>query len=205
MERCRRSGREFFDFCCGLLSMQLDEAKAVCRARFPPGPGPLHLQAEMHLVLSHRRRLRLNELCQEAAAARYRSANPGGLVVRLKPEHEAGSANLAQPFDLFEGTRLLGVNGSCRRIVSGSLLVVGQVRTEDCDVTDEYGNSFALSHQQLGRCTRLAWAITVTASQSREFEGSICLWDLGNPYYSGRHLYTAITRAKGAAGVVVAP
>ncbi len=106
MNRCRRSSREFFDFCRSLLRPSLEAAVQQCRARFPPGAGPLHCQADMHLVLSHRRRRELNARCQAAAAARYKAAKPTGLVVRLEPANaeDGGGLNRAQPFDLFEGT-----------------------------------------------------------------------------------------------------
>ena len=111
MQRCRRNGREYFDFCRGLLPLSLEAAVEQCRARFPPGPGTLYLQAALHLVLSHRRRRRVNTVRQEAAAARYRAACPQGLVVRLEPEgSEDGrtALNRAQPCDLFAGMRRIG-------------------------------------------------------------------------------------------------
>ena len=84
-------------------------------------------------------------------------------------------------------------------------MVVGAVRENDCDVTDEIGASFVLTHQQVAKSTRLAWAITVTASQSREFDGRVCLWDLDSVHYSAAHLYTAATRLKIGDNLLVAP
>ncbi|MCP3878243.1 MAG: hypothetical protein GY701_07610 [Sulfitobacter sp.] len=208
MTRCRRSGREFFELCSGLLQLPLEIAVRQCRARFPPGKGPLHLQADMHLVLSHRRRRDLNSRCQAAATARYKTANPTGLVARLEPttaEDERCGLNRAQPFDLFAGTRLIGANNDTRRVCNGGFLTVGEVRETECDVTDEQGGTFTLSHQQVCRSTRLAWAITVTSSQSREFDCSVCLWDLGSPHYTKRHLYVAMSRVRRPESLVVAP
>ena len=82
---------------------------------------------------------------------------------------------------------------------------MGAVRESDCDVRDELGNTFALSHEQVCRSTRLAWVITVTASQSREFECAVCLWDSDSRHYSTRHLYVAMSRAKRPETHVVAP
>ena len=126
----------------------------------------------------------------------------------MEPEgSEDGRAalNRAQPFDLFEGARLIGVNHECRNIVNGGFLTVEAVRESDCDVRDELGDTFALSHEQVCRSTRLAWAITVTASQSREFECAVCLWDLDSRHYSMRHLYVAMSRVKRPETLVVAP
>ena len=197
MARCRRCGRAFFDTCLGLLQMPLEAAVRACCSRYPPRAGPPHLQAEMHLVLSHRRRMELNTLCQAAAVARYRAATPEGLVVLVQPPSDGECGlNRAQSFELFEGTRLMGANNDTKGVVNGGFLTAGEVREGDCDVTDEWGASCTLTHAQVGRSTRLAWAITVTASQSREFDCSVCLWDLGSRHYSMRHLYVAMTRVR---------
>ena len=78
-----------------------------------------------------------------------------------------------------------------------------EVREDDCTVIDEEGVNLNLTHAQVARSTRLAWAITVTASQSREFNGSVCVWDLGSPHFSLRHLYVAMTRVKDHTKLVV--
>ena len=44
----------------------------------------------------------------------------------------------------------------------------------------------------------------MTSSQSREFEGKVCLWDLESLYYSRAHLYVAATRVKHGSLLVVA-
>jgi hypothetical protein len=202
LTRCRRAQQEFFNLCQGLLEMPLADAVQHCRDTFPQGPGPLHLQGDMHLTLSHKRRVKLNALCQKAAAARYRAANPEGRVVSIEPEEDSGN-NTAQAFELFEGTRLMGANNETAAVVNGVFLNVGAVRDEDCDVTDEFGSTFALSFKALARSTRLRWAITVTSSQSREFDCPVVLWDLGSPHYSLRHLYVAMTRVRRPGSLVV--
>ena len=114
--------------------------------------------------------------------------------------------NRAPPVDLFEGARLIGVNHECRNIVNGGCITVeAAVRECDCDARGELGDTFALSHEQVCRSTRLAWAITVTASQSREFECAVCLWDLDSRHYAMRHLYAAMPRVKRPETLVVAP
>ena len=208
MARCRRSGREFFEFCESLLPLSLEEGVRKCRQSFPPGPGPLYLQADIHLVLSHHRRRSLNKQCQEAATVAYRASTPDGLVVSIEApvSDDKKLLNTAQTFDLFEGTRLIGSNNETKHVVNGSFLKVGEVRPNDCDVTDEHnGEVFVLTHLQLAQSTRLAWAITVLASQSREFDSRVCLWDLGSRHYSKRSLYVAMTRVRRPELLVVAP
>ena len=187
-----------------LLYMSLEAAKDLCRATFAPGEGPVHLQAETHLVLSHRRRTHLNELCQTEAVKRYRADNPDGLVVEIKAVGEETGLNHQQDFELCEGTKLMGANNDLKSVVNGGFMTVGAVRATDCDVVDEFGVEFALTHAQVARCSRLAWAITVTSCQSREFEGKVCLWDLDSRYYSMAHLYVAATRVKHGSLLIVA-
>ena len=94
--------------------MQLEAAVQACCSRYLPKPGPLHSQAKMHLVLSHRRRIRLNTDCQEDTVAEYRAANPEGLVVFIQPSGDGECLNRAQPFELCKGTRLIGANRETR-------------------------------------------------------------------------------------------
>ena len=203
LTRCRRSNREHYDFSLGLLTMPLEAAKALCRTTFAPSSGPVHLQAETHLVLSHRRRTKLNALCQTEAVKRYRATNPSGLVVRIEAGEETG-LNQQQDFELCVGTKLIGANNDLKSVVNGGFMTVGVVRADDCDVVDEFGSAFTLSYAQVARCSRLAWAITVTSSQSREFDGKVCLWDLGSKHYSKAHLYVAATRVKHGSLLIVA-
>jgi ATP-dependent exoDNAse (exonuclease V) alpha subunit len=201
LTRCWRTSQvEFFDFCQSLLTMPLDEAVQLCRSRFPPTRGRAHhLQGEMHLVLSHRRRVKINKLCQEAAVKKYRAENPEGRVALVEPaaqEEGQSSTKVAQTFELFAGTRLVGANNETACILNGVFMTVGAVREDDCDVVDEFGNSSTLTFAAIARSTRLAWAITIDSSQSREFECPVVLWDLGSRFYTLRRLYVAITRVK---------
>jgi hypothetical protein len=210
LTRCRRAQREYFDVCQGLLESSLADAVQRCRSLYPPAEGvPLHMQGEKHLTLSHRRRIQLNRLCQEAAVRQYRLENPDGRVVAITPtderDAEEHSLNRAQPFELYEGTRLVGANNETKGINNGVFMVVGQVREEECDVTDEFGTTCVLSFKAILASTRLAWAITVTSSQSREFNCAVVLWDLGSPFYTLRHLYVAMTRVRRPETLVVVP
>ena len=100
----------------------------------------------MHLVISHRRRVKINALCQAAAVKKYKAGTPEGRVVLVEPpaqEEGQSSLKIAQPFELFEGTRLVGANNETTGIFNGVFMTVGQVRDGDCDVTDEFGNAVA--------------------------------------------------------------
>ena len=123
----------------------------------------------------------------------------------VEPAQEEGSGrqNFAPAFELFEGTRLVGANNETRGIFNGVFMTVGEVRDDDCDVVDEFGNRAALTFATIARSARLAWAMTVDSSQSREFECPVVLWDLGSRFYSLRRLYVAITRVRRPERLVV--
>ena len=78
------------------------------------------MQAEMHLTLSHRRRMKLNSLCQGALVAAYKASDPDGRVADISPSVDAETMNCAQPFQLCKGTRLIGANGDTRGITNGA-------------------------------------------------------------------------------------
>ena len=45
-------------------------------------------------------------------------------------------------------------------------MTVGEVREDDCDVVDEFGNGAALTFATIARSARLAWAITIDSSHT---------------------------------------
>jgi ATP-dependent exoDNAse (exonuclease V) alpha subunit len=139
----------------------------------------------------------LNHACQKEAVARYRADNPGAPILSIAaPEEDMGLLNTQQDFEIFAGTRLIGANNETKAVVNGGFLVVTSVSDEGCLVEDEAGEEHELTAAQITRSTRLAWAITITASQSREFGGRVAIWDTESPHFSRAHLYTALTRVK---------
>jgi hypothetical protein len=203
LSRCRRSNPEHFHLCLGVLEGPLENSVEHLRHEFPMDWGqPAHRQGDLHLVLSHRRRVALNGACQREAVARYLAENPGAPLLSIDaPEEELGPLNIQQEFQLFPGTRLIGANSETRAVVNGGFLLVKSLTEGGCLVEDEAGEEFELTAAQVTRSTRLAWAITITASQSREFGGRVAIWDADSPHFSRAHLYTALTRVKiGEAG-----
>jgi hypothetical protein len=181
-----------------VLEGDLEAAVAHVRHEFPQDWGqPAHKQGDLHLVLSHRRRMALNGACQKEAAAQYRAEHPGAPLLSIAaPEEELGPLNIQQAFDLFPGTRLIGANNETKAVVNGGFLLVKSVSEEGCLVEDEAGEEHELTTAQVTRSTRLAWAITITASQSREFGGRVAIWDSDSPHFTRAHLYNALTRVK---------
>ncbi len=122
-------------------------------------------------MISHRHRVQLNKLRQDFAGNNYTIRKPDGRVALVEPqrpqEQDHGSLNVAQSFELFEGTRLVGANSETRGIVNGVFMTVGEVRDDDCHVTDELSNCSTLTFAAIARSACLAWAMTVDSSQSR--------------------------------------
>jgi hypothetical protein len=181
-----------------VLEGSLEAVVAHVRLEFPQDWAlPAHKQGDFHLVLSHRRRVALNGACQREAVARYRAEHPGApLLTIAAPEEDTGPLNIQQSFEVFPGTRLIGANNETKAVVNGGFLLVKRVSEEGCLVEDEAGEEHELTTAQITRSTRLAWAITITASQSREFGGRVAIWDADSPHFSRAHLYTALTRVK---------
>jgi hypothetical protein len=197
LSRCRRSNTEHFEMCLGVLESSLGNAIEHARLEFPQDWGqPAHKQGDFHLVLSHRRRVALNHACQKEAAAIYRMETPDMPVLSIAAPEEDTGLNIGQDFEIFAGTRLIGANNETKAIVNGGFLLVKSVSDEGCLVEDEAGGEHELTILQITRSTRLAWAITITASQSREFGGRVAIWDTESPHFSRARLYTALTRVK---------
>ena len=72
-----------------------------------------------------------------------------------------------------------------------------------CDSAEDTDLPVALRRYQFP--ARLAWAMTITSCQSREFDGVVAVWDLGSRHFTLAHLYVAATRVKHGSKLVVVP
>ena len=52
---------------------------------------------------------------------------------------------------------------------------------------------------------RLAHAMTYQVAQGRTLPGTVCLWEVGSPHFSAKHLLVGLSRATGASLVSIAP
>jgi hypothetical protein len=128
--------------------------------------------------------------------ARYQMENPDAPALGIAAPEEDAGLNVQQDFEISAGTRLIGANNETKAVVNSGFLFVKRMSDEGCLVEDEAGEEHELTLAQITRSTRLAWAITITASQSREFGGRVAIWDTESPHFSHAHLYTALTRVK---------
>ena len=191
LETCRRADQAHFDFCNRFQEMPLWQAKAACKERYRRTDDDR--EPTLALTISHRSRRGINELRQ----ARFVAAKDGGEPKAwIEGKHEAS-------FSLVAGTPLIGCQ-TRYGIVSGVFYRVTRLLDDEtCEVEDDRGETKDLSFDHLKKVCRLAWAITIHASQSREFEGLVELYNTEHPYFTMRHLVVATSRVKAGSNLVV--
>ena len=106
----------------GFFHLRQSLLVAPCRAalqnQLSAGRGPTPpLEGQTHLALSHKRRVKLNGLCQKVAVERHRAEHPEGRVVAIVPKEDAETRGTSSVTVTFPG-------------VDGVFLTVGQARGE---------------------------------------------------------------------------
>jgi hypothetical protein len=187
---CMRSDSELFSFYSSLIAggsryeIPLPEAVKQAKAQFKLTAG-----ARWNLVISHQRRIRINrELnVQEAPSD----------AVRLEVMGKAAHGNSAQTMLIWPSLQLIGcVSAEKKGIRNGCLYTVASVG----DDTVRFENVEAsFTYEQVKQWLRLSYAQTYASCQGTEFEGPLCLWDVGHKYYTRRHLFVGLSRSKSAA------
>ena len=177
--------------------MTLQEAKEEARSRLPPNGAP----ADWNLVISHYRRIKLNDLLQKAATQAYKTKG-GRTIVHIEPPEvktEAGRClmrNVPQAFDCWPGTRLIGADNEHKNVVNGALLEVLDIEGSKILIRDrETKEEFSMSIAQIAKHTRLCWAVTYPAVQGRTLDGTVRLWDLESKHFTLEALYIGVSRA----------
>ena len=186
LTECRRGDRKLFDFYSSLvhgpraeLPVQacVSQAKAIFRATAP---------ARWNLCISHRRRVQIN-------AARNRAEAPPHAVL-LEVSGRPARGNGAQSMLLWPGLELFGCGAGCKGVRNGCLYTVESVDPEAMTLTLKEGP--ALTFEQAKAWLRLSYAQTYASCQGTEFGGSLRLWDCGHKFFTRRHLFVGLSRAK---------
>ncbi len=146
--------------------------------------------AEHNLVISHQKRIRLNrEINQRLAPAD---------AVRLEVTGRAARGNAAQTMLVWPGIDLIGCLSASRCGIQNGVLY------KVVDVTDEkigLEGGVVLTHDQAKKWLRLAYAQTYASCQGSEFNGPLRLHDCSHKFFSRKHLFVGLSRAKIAAEV----
>ena len=116
--------------------------------------------------------------------------------------------NQAQNFWLWEGLELLGCCAAPKRQIQiGVMYIVEKIENERIflnrgDYSGRNG-SFELSLQQLKKHMRLSFAQTYASCQGTEFASTLTLHDTDSPYFTRKHLFVGLSRAKASSAVHV--
>ena len=197
-----RADMELFNFYSSLirggerflepLSQTLEAARALCSFEGP---------ARNNLVISHRRRVMLNRQLNKIFV-------PPGVTptfIRCKPK--PGQTCIAQNMFIWPGIQLLGCVQATKRGVKNNVLYEVLAIGEDTVTlapTESEGGTLELSLSQLSEFCRLSFCRTYASCQGWECEDSLRLHDTGNPHFSRRHLFVAMSRGKECAMLAIA-
>ena len=189
LTECRRGDRRLFDFYSSLIAagsrfeLPLRECVAQAKALFVH-QGP----ARWNLVISHRKRVQINREMNQAEAPRD--------AVCLEVSGRPARGNGAQTMLLWPGIQLYGcVLMETRGIRNGCLYTVESLDPAAETVKLE-GVDGELSFDQAKTCLRLSYAQTYASCQGSEFGGSLRLHDCGHQFFTKRHLFVGLSRAK---------
>ena len=153
----------------------LREAVQMARQRFPRRGEP-----EVCLVISHAKRLQINE------RENRRRAPEDALLVQYAGPETAGT-NAPQTMRVWPGLRLVGAGGKVQKGVFVTVSEVGE------RVALESGQSF--EPRELLKHTRLCSAITYASVQGLTLRGRVWLCDVDSPHFTMKHLYMGCSRA----------
>jgi hypothetical protein len=96
---------------------------------------------------------------------------------------------------LWPGLELFGCGAGCRGVRNGCLYTVASIDPEAQSLTLE-GVECSLTFEQAKAWLRLSYAQTYASCQGTEFGGSLRLWDCGHKFFTRRHLFVGLSRAK---------
>jgi hypothetical protein len=189
LTECRRGDRRLFDFYSSLIAggsrfeLPLRECVAQANALFVHN-GP----ARWNLVISHRKRVQINREMNQAEAPRDAAC----LVVSGRPARGNG----AQTMLLWPGIQLYGCVVMEKRGIRNGCLYTVESLDPAAETVKLEGVDGELSFDQAKTCLRLSYAQTYASCQGSEFGGSLRLWDCGHQFFTKRHLFVGLSRAK---------
>jgi hypothetical protein len=199
LTECRRSDVELFNFystlVLGGLRFVTELGQVIQEAReLFTYPG----LCENNFCLSHRTRMRLNrELCL--------ALKPAGAIL-LRCQQVKGQALAQNPcIWLWVGMHLLGATQSAKKgIRNGLLYRVVAIDLEGEQATLEHGDfRQALSFKEVTAYLRISFARTYASIQGDEVTGSLRLHDTKSKFFTRKHLYVGLSRARDASKVSV--
>ena len=186
----RRSDTVLFDFYSSLVAggrrfeMPLSDMLHLARALFS-----FSGHADHNLCISHRRRVAINAELNELHRPRD--------AIRVEPQHKRPGA-LTQGMWIWPGIQLLGAMIEADEVRN-------QVRYEVAEVGDTIRLPWGLSlpADQVADLFVLAYAQTYASCQGTEFDGTLRLHDTTHKFFTRRHLFVGLSRARSCFAVDV--
>jgi hypothetical protein len=211
LTQCRRSDSELFTWYAALVAEPLGsrhtapiaENAALARARFTEdravGFIPGTRLAPANLVISHRSRVELNRLCNEAEVG----GHPGAERFSMEEfgiEPQPGTNN-PQDAWFWPGQRVVACSKG-RKLRNGleyEILELGAKVTVKATGEDPV----SLKRAEFFRCMRLRYAVTYASAQGLTIRTLLALHDTGHRFFDWRKLYVGLSRATAADRIIV--
>ena len=197
LTECRRSESELFRFyaslveCGSRVCLPLSEAIHQAKAQFKYSGF-----CRWNLVISHRKRILINERINKEMAPR----DPN--VVKLEVVGRTYRGNCGQPMIIWPGIQLLACVSTRRGISTGCLYTVSAVDAANEELElQELGAK--ITFDQAKQWLRLSFCQTYASCQGTEFDGQLRLHDVGHRFFTRKHLFVGLSRARAARDVSV--
>jgi hypothetical protein len=146
-----------------------------------------------NLVISHRKRIQLNRQINEQFAP--------PCAVRLEIGGRVLRGNSAQTMLIWPGIQLLGAVPTERKgIRNGCLYTVSEI---EGTVRSQELPGITLTFDQVKSWLRLSYAQTYASVQGSEFTSQLRLHDTTHHFFTQRHLFVGLSRARAAKDVSV--
>jgi len=144
-------------------------------------------------VISHRKRITINAQINKSLAP------PDAVCIEVRGRPSRG--NSAQTMFIWPGIQLLGSMSTERKgIRNGCLYTVCEVEDDKVRLQDP---NVTLTFEQVKTWLRLSYAQTYASVQGTEFDAQLRLHDVHHPYFTRRHLFVGLSRARSARDVSV--
>lgn len=146
-------------------------------------------------MISHKKRILLNRQINEQMA-------PRDVAVRIEVQGKQLRGNAAQTMLIWPGIQLLGAVPTERKgIRNGCLYTVATVEPDAVTLQELPG--LTLTFEQVKSWLRLSYAQTYASVQGTEFTAQLRLHDTKHRFFTRRHLFVGLSRARAAKDVSV--
>ena len=189
---CRRSETALFDFYRSLIpggsryDIPLEEAVQAARREFTYSQ-----PCRYNFVISHQKRRKVNR------ELNHLWAPPDAVFLKVRATKSSGGQDML----IWPGIQLFGnVTAEKKGIRNHVLYTVKCIEKEKVRLV---GLPHWYTFEQVKKWLVLAYAQTYASCQGTECDGPVCLWDTSHIYFTRRHLFVGLSRAKDPAFIAI--